>query len=192
MLMAFDQSDEARGYTGYRITDGGLVVTYRYEILKNVNPRQVGLVFALPGTYQQLSWERTGQWNFYPDDQIGRLKGTAPARNAGPMTGPAGPAAKPSLAWMHDQNELGTNDFRSTKMNISTASLSDGASRVTVSSDCSQSVRCWLEGGTTRMLVADYSNMGAEGFFRSHAAQVDRPLKPGDVIEGEVRLGFGK
>jgi hypothetical protein len=192
MLMAFDQSDEARGYTGYRITDGGLVVTYRYEILKNVNPRQVGLVFALPGTYQQLSWERTGQWNFYPDDQIGRLKGTAPARNAGPMTGPAGPAAKPSLAWMHDQNELGTNDFRSTKMNISTASLSDGASRVTVSSDGSQSIRCWLEGGTTRMLVADYSNMGAEGFFRSHAAQVDRPLKPGDVIEGEVRLGFGK
>ncbi len=190
ILMAFDQSDDARGFTGYRITDGSLVVTYSYEVLRTINPRQTGLVFTLPGGFQELSWERTGQWNYYPDDQIGRLKGTTPARNACLMSGPAGPAARPSLGWMHDQNEWGTNDFRSTKMNISKASLSDGTSRVTVSSDGSQSIRCWLDGGVTRMLVAGYSNMGAEGFFRGHAAQVDRPLKAGDIVEGTIRLHF--
>ena len=78
----------------------GLTVSYRYEILKNINPRQVGLVFKLPGTFQQLEWDRTGQWNYYPDDHIGRLKGFASGRNDNPLSGPAGPATKPSLAWV--------------------------------------------------------------------------------------------
>ena len=150
----------------------------------------MGLVFKLPGTFQQLEWDRTGQWNYYPDDHIGRLKGFARGRNDNPLSGPAGPATKPSSAWAYDQNKLGTNDFRSTKMNILWASVTNGTEKVSVNSDGSQSIRCWLDTGCTRMLVADYSNMGSERFFRSHAAQVDRPLKPGDVISGTVKLLF--
>jgi hypothetical protein len=191
-LRSNEISDEARGYTEYLLTNGELQVSYQYEIRQNINPRQVGLVFSLPEQFRQLEWERLGQWNFYPGDQIGRLKGTAAARNNNPVSGPAGPVKKPLQAWAYDQNELGTNDFRSTKMNIVIASLSDGTEKTMVRSDGQQSVRCWLEKGKTNMLVASYSNMGAEGFFRSHAALADHPLNPGDHISGTVHMTFLK
>jgi beta-galactosidase len=191
-LKVYDISDDAKGYTEYLLSDGELNINYKYEIRKDINPRQVGLVFSLPESFQQLEWERTGQWNFYPQDHIGRLKGTAVARNENPLSGPAGPVAMPSRSWTYDQNELGTNDFRSTKMNITTAILSDGLNKVNVISDGSQHIRCWLENGSTRMLVASYSNMGAEGFFRSHAELIDHPLKPGDYISGTVHLTFSR
>jgi beta-galactosidase len=192
ILTIYDRSDEAMGYTEYHLAGDKLIVGYGYEVRKNINPRQVGLVFGLPGKFRQLDWERNGQWNFYPQDQIGRLKGTAMAVNNNPFTGPAGPAAQPALAWAFDQNEMGTNDFRSTKMSITNASLTDGLEKVTITSDGSQSIRCWLDQGKTNMLVAEYSNMGAEGFFRSHAALADHPLKPGDKITGMVILTFPK
>jgi hypothetical protein len=146
----------------------------------------------LPGGFQQLEWERTGQWNYYPEDHIGRLKGSAIAQNTNPYSGPAGPSSKPQQSWANDQNDLGTNDFRSTKMNIANASLSDGSNKIRILSDGTQSIRCWKENRGISLLVASYSNMGAEGFFRSHAELIDRPLKPGDFVTGTVKLGFTK
>jgi hypothetical protein len=180
------------GYTEYLVLDGELKISYKYEIRMNINPRQVGLVFSLPENFQQLYWERLGQWNFYPEDHLGRLKGTAVTKNNNPLSGPAGPVAKPGQAWAFDQNELGTNDFRSTKMNIMKAILSNSSEKVIIESDGSQSVRCWSAGTKINMLVASYSNMGAEGFFRSHAELIDRPLKPGDYISGTVHISFSK
>ncbi len=191
-LKIFDKSDEARGYTEYLLSNEVLSIDYKYEINVKVNPRQVGLVFSLPPSFNMLEWERFGQWNFYPDDHIGRLKGIGNAKNDNLFSGPAGPVTKPNEAWSFDQNQLGTNDFRSTKMNITKAALANGSERVTVISDGSQSVRCWLSNDKTNMLVASYSNMGSEGFFRGHAELIDRPLKPGDFISGTVKLTFSK
>jgi len=191
-LRIYDKSNEAEGYTDYLLSNGELRISYKYEIRININPRQIGLVFCLPERFQQLEWERNGQWNYYPDEQIGRMKGSAVARNNNTLSGPAGPAVKPQQAWAFDQNELGTNDFRSTKMNITRASLVNNNDKVIVVSDGSQSIRCWMENGKTNLLVASYSNMGAEGFFRPHAELIDCPLKPGDYISGTVHLTFPK
>jgi beta-galactosidase len=192
MLRIFDKYNEAQGYTEYCLSNGELNISYNYEISENINPRQVGTVFSLPEDFQQLEWERIGQWSFYPDDHIGRLKGTAVAINNNPVSGPAGPVTKPGQPWSFDQNELGTNDFRSTKRNITKAILTNGVEKMIVVSDGSQSVRCWLENDKINLLVTSYSNMGAEGFFRSHASLIDRPLKPEDYISGTVRLLFSK
>jgi hypothetical protein len=192
ILKVFETTDEAKGYTEYRLLNGKLNISYNFEIQKNINPRQVGLVFRLPDGFQQLEWERTGQWNYYPEDHIGRLKGSATAQNSNPYFGPAGPSSNPQQAWANDQNELGTNDFRSTKMNIANATLSDGLNKVRILSDGTQSIRCWKENRGISLLVASYSNMGAEGFFRSHAELIDRPLKPGDFVSGTVKLVFAK
>jgi len=192
ILRVYDNSNEAKGFTEYVLANGELKISYQYTIRKNINPRQVGLVFSLPETFQQLEWNRIGQWNYYPEDQIGRLSGVAVAKNNNTVSGPAGPSAKPAQAWAYDQNEMGTNDFRSTKMGIAKASLSNKTEKVTVVSDGTQSVRCWLENGKINMLVATYSNMGSEGFFRPHAELIDRPLKAGDQISGSVRLSFSK
>lgn len=186
----YDSSEEAEGYTEYKLKGGLLTIGYRYTIRKEINPRQYGLVFDLPGSFRKIEWERTGQWNYYPSDQIGRLKGEAFASNDNPLSGPAGPSAKPSQSWSQDQNAYGTNDFRSTKMNIRKFSVSGDDGIVTVHSDGSHSARCWIDGNRTCLLVASYSNMGAEGFFRSHAAVTDRPLKPMQEITGSVTLDF--
>jgi len=187
-----DINNDAKGYTQYLLSNGELKISYRYEISRNINPRQVGLVFNLPSLFQQLEWVRNGQWNFYPEDHIGRLFGKAIARNNNPVSGFAGPSAKPLNAWADDQNELGTNDFRSTKINITKASLSDGSAKVTVVSDGSLSVRCWLNKTNMNMLVASYCNMGSERFQRIHTEFLDRPLKPGDYISGTIELLFNK
>ena len=171
---------------------GMLTVDYHFTVeQKSVNPRQTGIVFNLPTDYDTLSWNRKSQWTVYPDDHIGRPVGTAKAFVGVGNSGPAGPRIKPNVAWYHDTNELGTNDFRSTKMNIYNASLTNsskkGLSVVSVSNG-THSLRAWIEGDHVCMLIANYSNAGAEKFFKKHAESEYRPLKKGSVVEGSVNL----
>ncbi|NWJ50337.1 MAG: glycoside hydrolase family 2 [Bacteroidetes bacterium] len=190
-LTIFDSYDEAFGSTSYTLDQSeNLTIRYTYELKRNMNPRQWGLVFVLPSTFNNLSWERNGLWNYYPEDHIGRLVGTTTASNTTNMTGPAGPDKLPTYAWNQDQNELGTNDFRSTKMNINGATLSDGKNSFVVQSNGYQHIRCWLENHKTNILVAKYSNMGAERFMRPHAQLIDKPLKQGDIISDTISIKF--
>lgn len=188
----YDSSEEVGGYTEYDLKSGLLTIDYRYVIRKDINPRQYGLVFDLPGSFRKIEWERSGLWNYYPSDMIGRLKGEAFASNDNPLSGPAGPSAKPSQSWSQDQNAYGTNDFRSTKMNIKRYSVSGEDGILTVLSDGSHSARCWIDGKKTSLLVASFSNMGAERFFRSHAILMDKPFKPFQEITGSVTVSFGQ
>ena len=60
------------------------------------------------------------------------------------------------------RNQYGTNDFRSTKMNIFEASLlSAEGNGVRVLSDGSQHVRSWVDGRSCGCWSADYANEGA-------------------------------
>lgn len=186
-----DQYDEAHGYVEYRLSDGGLLeASFRYTLRKPLNPRQWGLVFTTPNDFNTLWWKRNGLWNYYPADQIGRLTGTAVAYSTAPVSGAAGPSDQPSNQWKDDRNILGTNDFRSTKMNITAARIGNMNESIHIMSDGSQHLRAWKEDGHTRVLVASYSNLGSEGFFRDHASVYDRPLKAGDIIQGTVKLNL--
>lgn len=86
--------------------------------------------------------------------------------------------------WRSAFNQLGSNDFRSTRRNIWYAGLQDveGQSRVTVVSDGRQHWRSWKEGEKTCFLVADFVTAGDEMFLGSHYAPYWKPLKVGDVI----------
>jgi len=169
---------------------GMLTVDYHFTVKQKwVNPRQTGIVFNLPADYDTLSWNRKSQWTVYPDDHIGRPVGTAKAFVGVSNSGIAGPRIKPNVAWYHDTSEQGTNDFRSTKMNIYDASLTNSSNKgLSVVSDGTQDFRAWLDGDHIRMLIADYSNAGAETFFKSHAKLEYRPLKKGSVVKGSVKL----
>lgn len=193
-IQVSDSYDEAEGITTYQFNpDGKIDIAYQYRIKKEVNPRQWGLVFDLPSNFSTMSWARNGLWNYYPADHIGRLTGTANAKDAQPLSGPAGPMRRPSVNWSQDQNSLGTNDFRSTKMNIKTVSLSDKAGQLEVTSDGLQHSRCWLEKDkSVGWLIAGYSNLGGERFFRSHAMKFDKPLRMGDVISDHISLNISK
>ena len=120
-----------------------------------------------------------------------RSQGVATAFVKGvPLSGLAGPRTKPEWSWSVDGNEYGVNDFRSTKLNILEASLLSPTRRgVRVLGDGSQHLRSWVAGDAVHLLLAQYANEGAAPFFSEHIVP-NRPLKAGDVIEGEAHLEF--
>jgi len=188
-ITVYDAYEEASGYTTYDFdVDRNITIHYRYTINKDINPRQWGIVASLNTDFNSITWNRNGLWNYYPSDDIGRISGTAEALSQSPITCPEGPVQKPTWTWNLDRNELGTNDFRSTKMYINHASVQSADATVSIISNGGQSVRVWKENNQTKLLIAGYSNLGAEGFFRGHAEKFDKPLKQGDVIEDNIHL----
>jgi|WetSurMetagenome_2_1015567.scaffolds.fasta_scaffold01877_7 beta-galactosidase len=172
----------------YFLNNGNLVADYNFAAKEAVDPRQIGLVFSVPGKSQKLSWYRKGFWSSYPAWHIGRTEGEA---------FPFPPNAfyinklgiKPVGEWRFDANSLGINDFRSTKDNIYWAALTKPAGPGIIAvSDGKQSFRSWVDGEITNFLVADYSNGGGEMFFASHLEFERKPLKAGDKFNGKVRL----
>lgn len=190
VIKAAGKYDKAEGSYSMSITgDGVVTVDYDFEYNADINPRQVGLVFDLDGSCKVLEWKRRGQWSVYPEDHIGRSEGVARAFVGSQKSGTAGPGFEPAWPWAHDANNMGTNDFRSTKENIYWATISDeGGVGISLVSDGSDSVRCWVDGDKVRVLGANYVNPGAERFFRGHAAREDKSLKAGDKINGTIKL----
>jgi hypothetical protein len=182
--------DEAVGTMKYSIfADGSVEVTYNFVMLKEINPRQWGICFKVSNKLQQLNWSRKGQWSVYPVDHIGRNKGSAAAFNKYPKSKLAGPDTSPEWSWAQDQTNYGSNDFRSTKRNIFTASLlSPQNSGILIEGAGLQHIRAWHSDTNIKLLVAEYDNPGTENFFRSHAKLKDQKLKRGDAITGTIKL----
>ena len=182
--------DEAEGKITYRFTHtGDIEMSYKFCMKKAVNPRQTGIVFTLPENYSLLDWKRKGYWSVYPDNHIGKVEGKTCVSNPRlPLCGMAGPTSLPTWTWEQDQTVNGTNLFRSTKKNILVASLSDENSqqRFQLTSDGTQSIRCWKDEKHIRILVADYNNAGSDRFLSSHAKGDYRPLRKGDIISGNI------
>jgi hypothetical protein len=168
---------------------GAFDVSYRLEILAEVNPRQWGLVFSLPREFDTLRWTREAAWSWYPDDHIGRPAGSARAHPVARRTVEE-PRVALSTPWSRDANALGTNDFRSTKARVREASLSasDGRTWRVVSADASQAVRAWVDGDRIRVLVAGFNTGGFDQFFATHYTAERRPLMKGNVIGASFRL----
>lgn len=175
-------------YTLLICANGELTVEYAFDAIEEVNPRQWGLVFEAPSSFKTAYWRRKGLWSVYPEDHISRPAGEAKLFYAGlPQT--IDPRVSPSWSWSYDFNELGSNDFRSTRRNIWYAGLKDEAGNCIVArSNGKQHWRSWLEGGVIRFLVADFATPGDELFLSSYYAPYRKPLKAGDRISGCIQL----
>lgn len=165
------------------------MIELTFTVRTAVNPRQWGMVFETPAGFEETFWRRKGLWSVYPADHISRPSGTAKSFYP-EVPAVQNPRIKPAWAWSKDFNQLGSNDFRSTRRNIWYAGLQDveGQSRVTVVSDGRQHWRSWKEGEKTCFLVADFVTAGDEMFLGSHYAPYRKPLKVGDVISGSIIL----
>lgn len=176
------------GYTLRINAAGTLEATYDFQALTDVNPRQWGLVFTAPRTFDRVYWRRKGLWSVYPADHIGRTVGQAPLFFDAVPRDTKG-RTRPTWTWNMDANELGSNDFRSTRRNIYYAGLCDTtAHRITAWGNGRQHWRSWLEDGQIRFLVADFDSPGNEMFLESYYAPFRRPVRKGDHISGTVRL----
>ena len=159
---------------------------YEFKVAEAVNPRQWGLVLYLPREFDKLDWSRKGQWSVYPENHIGRPRGTARAEAAGH-------AFKfregPGWDWKDDQNELGSNDFRSTKSALFWAALtSEKGPGLLLAGDGKISARAFLDGNRVGWLIAEFNTGGGDLFFAGHHKLDDRPLAAGEAIKGSFTV----
>ena len=190
---------EAEGRFVLRFTqDGGVESRYDFTVNdslmpqtgpKVLNPRQLGLVFDLPKTCDQLAWRRKALWTYYPEDHIGRPEGRAKAFPGTPLAKDVLYREAPAWPWSQDTNPLGSADFRSTKAHIYEASLTgaDGAG-LRVVSDGTQHARVWVGDSSNHLLVSDVHCECKTAF--AEAILPSPKYKPGDSVQGTVRLYF--
>lgn len=167
---------------------GSMLVRYAVTVNQDVNPRQWGLVWTLPREFDRTEWDRKAHWSWYPEDQIGRPRGTAQAL---PVVREwvEEPGKEPRHAWKDDANALGCNDFIATKMNIRRVLMKNEQGRCfafrPASDTAPQALRAWVSPEGVRVLMAGFNTGGADHFFATHYSGERRPLKKGDTIRSE-------
>ncbi|SEW44467.1 glycoside hydrolase family 2 protein [Chitinophaga arvensicola] len=158
-----------KGKQSYLFTPAGELIT-EYEVAYNGEdtiPYQYGLLLQLPKRFETLQWARKGEFTVYDSSDIGRNNGVAHLE-AKQLNGVEAFGVQPSALWKDDANEMGSNDFRSTKRFIYTAALSDqSGNTLRVLSDSKQHSRSWLQDAAIQWLIADYTNNGSEPFYGS-------------------------
>jgi len=181
--------DNSVGSFTYRVgPSGSVLLDYSFEMQSEADPREVGVALVVPRTLDTLAWNRKAQWNYYPDDHIGRPVGKAKAFR-GQEWPRSSPRAQPKWPWALDNTPAGTNDFRSTKHNIWRASLTATAGRgLLVLSDSHQSARAWVAGNRICLLVACHSNDGSDSFYNIGVNPTRMPLANRSVVKDTVRL----
>lgn len=173
------------GQQSYTFSKDG-TVAIEYEVRykgEDTLPRQYGMMMQLPKNFDKLRWKRRGDFSIYPATDIGRTEGSA-MLNRRYLCEVEEWGVVPKDNWKDDENDLGSNDFRSTKKNIHTAELSDKENNgVEIISDGTQSSRGWLQDEHIQFLVADYNNTGSEPFYGS-------PFTKGRInIKGKILKG---
>jgi beta-galactosidase len=170
----------------YRTTvdaSGEIVATYDFVYSgKALLAREIGLKLGLPENMDTLRWERNGEWTWYPEDHIGRNRGTAHAHADHPSSVP------PKWAFALDDSMLGTNDFRSQKRNFTKASLIDkNGYGVALGSDGSQHVRAQLESDRIALHVNDWFGGTWSRDEWRHFGK-GKQIAPGDRLQGTIRF----
>lgn len=178
--------DEAAGSYEYIFNaEGEFIIIYDFEMNNPVNPRQFGMRFQVDSLFRKFSWKRNAQWSVYPEDHIGRPEGTSYFIKQSRYND----LWHPETNWKDDANELGSNDFRSTRKNIFWTRLeNDRGNGIQVISDGKQSLRVFKDEAGFGMLVADFHTGGGEMFIGGEYEAFRKPLKKGSRIKGSVRM----
>jgi hypothetical protein len=179
-------ADFTGGFTIRMDGAGNTEISYRFRhIGGELTAREIGLAFELPLSCDTLNWERKAEWSCYPDDAIGRPRGTALAHPPVPQSVP--PGQRP---FSLDDHAWGGNDFRSAKRNIYWATLTDrqGAG-LQILSDGRQHLRATVGPHAISVKVLDYYGGSATGASEWDGAYGNGQAIPtGAVLEGTVRL----
>ena len=124
-----------------------------------------------------LKWRRWSEWgDVYPEDSISRTRGTANARRDAKWPQVAD-SVRPSWPWSQDETEQGIADFRSVKLNIYEASLTNTAGQgVSAHADADAHVVARLADGAVLLHVLSECRLGPV------------TLKKGDRVGGRFHL----
>ena len=150
----------------------------------DVLAREVGMSFSLPRGCTELSWNSHGEWGAYPSDHIGRTQGTAKAFYG------HGTAVPPTWPWSEDDSPMGSNDFRSTKRNVTTCRIGyPGGASIDLESDGAHALRACVDTDRVTVSLNDWyggTNVGWGEWISNYGR--GKLLKSGDVIESTLRF----
>ena len=162
VMTVADQYEGFEGRVGWRVDRAGVGrVSYDYTYHGDeLKAREIGVRMLLPEACDELSWRRWSEWAVYPEDSISRTEGVARAHRD-PGLGAAARGVRPTWPWALDETELGTNDFRSVKLNIHEAAVrSAGGSGVRVRANADAHVRACLAPDGVMLHVLSECRMG--------------------------------
>lgn len=190
--------------TDYKLNKFGVVPPIATKIPWNNQDgggfEEVGISWLLTSNIDQLAWNRKGLWSVYPEGHIGRNKGVAQRHLPGE---PWKFGTRPSRPWSLDELDFsvygqydfggrGTNDFRSMKENIYSASAIDSKSKnsVRVESVGSDAVRLeivpdksdWIDNTDPRIRFNGTWNPVTDSLDYFKEKEV-RSSKAGDFVE---------
>jgi beta-galactosidase len=185
--------DQASGSFTMRLDSAGtLRIQYDFKLtVDSLTPRQLGVAFDVPRALDTVSWNRRAEWTHYPEDHIGRARGSSPAFHDD-CPEPVAPSTRPDWPWSHDATPLGCNDFRATRSHVFRFGLStaDGR-RVTLFGDGTGDARAWIvDGERIRLLAASLTVPTGEMFIRNHFREVSVEWKRGAKLAGSAELRF--
>jgi hypothetical protein len=170
------------GYTFLIKPKGEVEAKYSFKYTgENTLAREIGWSLDLAPECQTLEWDRTGEWNVYPSDHIGRPHGIAAAGFGVEQKVGMGP-------WSGDMSPMGSNDFRSTKRNINWADLrTPSGPGVRVVSEGKHSARAMVQPDRTSLYINDWyggTNVGWGEWVTNYGR--GKEVKKGDVIESTL------
>lgn len=170
---------------------GDVTVTSKFTYTgPTFRAREIGLSLNLPIANNKLSWVRKAEWNYYPNTEIGRPRGTALAFGAPNVVPPTAP-------YSQDQTPLGSNDFRSAKRHFEWAELGQGSEEedgaatplLQAISDGSQTFRAMIDSDHTSAYILDWyggSNTNGGEWVANYGR--GKEIKSGDVLESTIHL----
>ncbi len=176
--------------------DGSIAVDTDFEYTGgDLRAREIGVRLSLSAEFTRLDWRRRGEWGAYPEDHIGRNRGTAaafPAASAGGevLTDFGGPP----WPWALDPSAMGCNDFRSTKRNLEWSALQNERSiALFVRSNGSQHLRASVEPDRVALHLNDwYGGTNAGWWEWVHNYGEGRMLKSGEHLTSHTDLKLGR
>ncbi len=132
--------------------EGDVTVSYDFSYTgRDILTKEIGFQFDVPLQLDHLSWQRNGEWTWYPEEHIGGLTGDVHVHSGRPAF------TKPTWPYGEDDSPMGSNIYRSTKRNIIAATVSDAdGNGWTIHSDGSQHLRAFVDSDRIRIYVNDW------------------------------------
>lgn len=134
---------------------GDRTLRLRYRLPGKSSADQIGMAFLMPKEVDRITWHRRALWSVYPNDHIGRPRGTAMRDGKHP---PAEYGKKPTWPWSADMHDFflqgreqtahqATNDFRALKEHVyfAACALAGSEARLRIEADGNLAARSAVE-----------------------------------------------
>jgi beta-galactosidase len=168
-------------------TGGDVTISYDFEYDgPEIFAQESGFRFEVPLRLDHLSWKRDGELSWYPEGHIGALSGDIQAHSGHPGF------LIPTWPYSEDDTPMGTNQYRSTKRNILSATVRDeSGTGWTIKSDGSQHLRASVETDRIAVFVNDWYG-GSPARIGEYLENYGpgKKLSTGEHLQSTIHLHF--